>query len=126
MFEIISGGADDVLAVRGKGCVTAEDCRDTLIPEAVRRVERHGSLQLLCCLGPEFDGVTPGALWADTRLGLRHRGGVGRMAVDTDVEWIAEAVRLFAPLFHRPVQGFSDAQFDAARKWIVAPEAAVA
>ena len=60
-----------------------------------------------------------GAVWADTKLGLAHWGDFGRMAVVTDVEWITNAVRLFAPLFHHPVRAFSTAEFDAARGWIL-------
>ena len=119
MFEIMSGFPEDVLAVRGKGRVSAEDYRDTLIPEALRRIKQHRSLRLLCFLGPEFEGMTPGAVWADTKLGLAHWGDFGRMAVVTDMEWITNAVRLFAPLFHHPVRAFSTAEFDAARSWIL-------
>jgi hypothetical protein len=72
---------------------------------------------LLCFLGPEFEGMTPGAVWADTTLDLAHWGDFGRMAAVTDVEWITNAVRLFAPLFHHPVCAFAPAEFDAARNW---------
>jgi SpoIIAA-like len=121
MLEIMKEFPEAVLAIRGKGRVSAEDYRDTLIPEALRRIKQHGSLRLLCYLGPEFEGITPGAIWADTKLGLTHWGDFGRMAVVTDVEWIADAVRLFAPLFHHPVRVFPNTAFDAARTWIVQP-----
>jgi len=119
MLEIMKDLPEAILAVRGKERVSAEDYRDTLIPEALRRIKQHGSLRLLCYLGPEFEGMTPGAIWADTKLGLTHWGDFGRMAVVTDVEWIADAVRLFAPLFHHPIRVFSNADLDAARTWIV-------
>jgi hypothetical protein len=121
MLEIMKEFPEAVLAVRGRGRVSAEDYRDTLIPEALRRIKQHGSLRLLFYLGPEFEGVTPGAVWADTKLGLAHWGDFGRMAVVTDVDWIANAVRLFASLFHHPVRAFSTAEFDAARSWILQP-----
>jgi hypothetical protein len=50
MFEIVPGFPEDVLAVRGRGRVSAEDYRDTLIPEALRRIKQHRSLRLLCIL----------------------------------------------------------------------------
>jgi stage II sporulation SpoAA-like protein len=106
MFEIMQGFPDDVLAVGGKGRISAEDYRDTLIPEALRRIKHHGSLRLLCYLGPEFEGATPGAIWADTKLALTHWGDFGRIAVVTDVKWLVNAVDLFAPLFHYPVRVF--------------------
>jgi hypothetical protein len=39
MFEIMPGFPEVVLAVRGKGRVSAEDYRNTLIPEALRRIK---------------------------------------------------------------------------------------
>ena len=67
MFEIMPGFPEDVLAVRGKGRVSAEDYRDTLIPEALRRIKQHRSLRLLCFLGAGVRGHDAGA-----RLG-RHQ-----------------------------------------------------
>ncbi len=118
MLEIMKGFPENILAVRGTGRVSGEDYRDTLIPEALRRIKQHGSLRLYCELGPQFEGMTPGAVWADTKLGLTHWGDFGRMAVVTDVHWIADAVRLFAPLFHHPVRAFPNAESEAARTWI--------
>ena len=121
MFEVMHGFPDDVLAIRGTGRISAEDYRDTLIPEALRRIKQHGSLRMLCYLGPEFEGMTPGAIWADTKLGVQHWGDFGRLAVVTDVEWITNAVRLFAPFFHHPVRAFSNVDLDEARRWILQP-----
>ena len=119
MFEIMQGFPDHILAVGGKGRISAEDYRDTLIPEALRRIKQHGSLRLLCYLGPEFEGMAPGAIWADTKLGLTHWGDFGRMAVVTDAKWIVNAVRLFAPLFHHPVRVFPTDHLENAKRWIV-------
>ena len=121
MLEIVREFPEAILAVRGRGRVSAEDYRDTLIPEARRRIQQHGSLRLLFYLGPGFEGMTPGAIWADTKFGLTHWSDFARMAVVTDVEWMADAVRLFAPMFHHPVRVFPNADFDAARAWIEQP-----
>ncbi len=63
--------------------------------------------------------MAPGAIWADTKLGLRHWGDFGRMAVVTDTKWIVNAVRLFAPLFHHPVRVFPNEHLEDAKRWIV-------
>ena len=123
MFEVMEGFPEEVLAVRGTGRIGVDDYRDMLIPEVVRRIEQHRSLRLLLYLGPEFKGMTPGAMWADAKLGVSHWGDFGRMAVVTDVEWITNAVRLFAPLFHHPVRAFRNAQLEEAKRWIVQSDA---
>ena len=119
MIEMMDGFPENVLAIRAKGRVDAEDYRQTLIPEVARRVKSHGALRLLYQLGPEFEGMTPGAMWADAALGIHHWGDFGRIAVVTDVEWIANAVRLFAPLFRHPVRVFRNAELEEAKGWIM-------
>jgi len=119
MIDKMLGFPDEVLAVSARGRVTAEDYRETLVPEALNRIERHGTVRLLYHLGPEFDGMTPGAMWADATLGLQHWADFSRVAVVTDVKWIAEAVRLFGPLFRNPVRVFPNDRLDDARLWIL-------
>jgi stage II sporulation SpoAA-like protein len=118
MFELIEDLPDDVLGISAVGHVDAQDYRDTLIPEALRRIERHRSLRVLYYLGPRFEGMTSSALWADMKLGVRHWGDFGRMAIVTDVDWIMRAVKLFAPLFHHPVRVFSNSELQKAKVWI--------
>ncbi len=127
MIEFMSGYPDNVLAVSATGRISADDYRKTLVPEAQRRILREGSLRLIYHLGQRFEGMTPGAMWADATLGLRHWGDFGRIAVVTDAAWITNAVRLFAPLFHHPVRVFTEAEFEDARRWILQanPEPAV-
>lgn len=119
MIEILPGFPDEVLAVRASGRVSANDYRETLVPEVRRRIERNGSLRMLFQLGPEFDGMTPGAMWSDATLGIRHWGDFGRIAVVTDVDWIASGVRLFTPFFRHAVKLYPNAGFDEARQWIL-------
>jgi hypothetical protein len=118
MLEVMAGFPADVLAVRGSGRISADDYRKTLVPEVLRHVERHRSLRLLLWLGTAVEGMTPGAMWEDTKLGLRHWGDFGRIAVVTDIDWIGNAVRLFAPLFHHPVRLFPNRELDEAKRWI--------
>jgi len=123
MIEVLKDFPDDVLAVRASGRLSAGDYRETLIPEVERRVERHGSLRMLFQLGPQFDGVTPGAMWSDATLGIRHWSDFGRIAVVTDSDWIVNAVRLFAPFFRHAVKVYPNSRIEEARGWILQPEA---
>jgi hypothetical protein len=122
MLKLLEGFPDDVLAVEGAGEVTAEDYRTVMVPQMLEKMSRHKSLKLFYHLGGGFAGMSPGALWQDAKLGLGHWSGWGRLAVVTDTGWIADAVRLFGPLFHHPVRAFPDAEFDAARRWLTSPE----
>jgi len=126
MLKILADFPDDVLAVEGHGEVTAEDYKSVLIPAALAKIGRHKSLRILCILGPAFTGMSPGAMWQDTKLGIAHWGDWGRMAVVTDTKWIADAVRLFTPLFHHPLRVFANAELSAAKVWILEKDARAA
>jgi SpoIIAA-like len=119
MLEILKGYPDDVLAITAKGRVTAEDYRKVLIPEADARIARHEALRVLLNFGPDFDGLTAGAAWSDLKFGLSHLSNFGRVALVSDVTWIRDAARLFAPLFRLPFRTFSNAERGAAEAWIV-------
>lgn len=123
MIEILKNYPDHVLAVSGTGHVTAADYETVLVPEANARFARHGAVDVLYVLGPGYQGFSPGAAWADTKFGLSHLSNFGRLAVVTDVGWIKDAVRMFAPLIRHPVRCFSNAELAAARDWIVEKEA---
>ncbi len=121
MIEVQDDYPDTVLAVEGIGTITADDYREVLVPEAERRIAAHGTIRLLCHLGARYTGLTAGAAWADTRLGIAHWHGFERIAIVTDTGWIRDSIRLFAPLFRYPVKAFANKEFAAARQWIVEP-----
>jgi len=122
VLTILTGFPENVLAVSASGEVTAEEYRKLLLPAARAGMRDHTFLNLFCYLGPEFTGVTSGAMWEDTKLGMAHWGSWGRVAVVSDVRWIKDTVRIFAPLFHHPVRVFPLAESEAARRWIAESE----
>lgn len=126
MLVILSEFPDNVLAVSASGEVTAKDYREVLVPAALARLKSHEHLNFYYCLGADFLGFSAGAFWEDARIGIAHWRGWGRIAVVTDVKWIADAVRLFTPLFHYPVRVFSNADERTACAWIVEKDAQAA
>ncbi|MEZ5776470.1 MAG: STAS/SEC14 domain-containing protein [Hyphomicrobiaceae bacterium] len=120
MITLMEGYPDDVLAISGTGHVTAEDYHRVLVPEAEARIARNGSISVLFLLGDGFAGYSPGAIWADTEFGLGHLSAFDRVALVTDTKWIAEAARIFSPLFRKPFRIFPAADLAKARNWILA------
>ena len=118
MIEILQGYPDEVLAISGTGRVTERDYRDILIPEADARIARHGSVRILYLLGPGYEGFDPAAAWSDLKFGVSRWSKLGRIALVTDVVWIREAARLFAPFFHHALRVFSVGELDEASSWI--------
>jgi len=119
-FEVMEGLPDDVLGIAARGEITARDYAETLRPLIEAKLKAHPKLRLLYRLGPRFD-YTAGAVLADARLGLSHWSDFARIAVVTDIDWIARSVRLFAPLIRGEVRVFADGDLEAAKAWVVAP-----
>jgi len=119
MLNILPGFPDKVLAIEGKGEITAEDYKIVLIPAALSKLKRYDHLRLFCHLGPEFKGLSSGAMWEDLKLGVGHWGQWGRAAIVSDIKWIVDGTRMFAPLFHSPMRAFPNAEYDAAKAWVM-------
>lgn len=118
MIEILESPKDDILEVRLSGKVTGEDYDETLTPAIEAASAKHDKIRMLAQIGPGFEGYTLQAAWDDTRLGLTHWNGFERVAVATDVDWIATAVRAVSFAMPCPVKAFDLTDLDSARQWV--------
>jgi hypothetical protein len=121
MIEVVEGTPEGVLEIRAVGEVTGEDYEKVLAP-AVEKRKRRGKIRLLYRLGPEFEGYTAAAMWDDAKLGLRNLAAFERVAVVSDVAWVAGAVRAFAFAIPCPARVFPNRELAEARTWIAAVE----
>jgi SpoIIAA-like len=70
MIEPIEGAPEGVLAFRASGKVEESDYDNVLRPAIERATEAGKKLRLVYELGPEFERMTAGATWEDTKLGM--------------------------------------------------------
>ena len=117
-FEVLDGYPDDVAAFRAEGVITRDDYQKTLIPVLEERISAQGKVKLLYWCGEEFEGFSAGAMWDDARFGLTHWGDFSKIAVVSDIEWVRQSVRFFAPLMRASVQVFHNAEIEDAKSWI--------
>lgn len=122
-IEIQRDGA--LLEIELSGQITAADYRATLVPAIETALREHDRIRVLVVAGENFKGFDPGAIWADTQLALGHWSGFDRLAVATDIRWLAAAVRLAAPLIGCPVRVFSLIDTETAHRWLRDPLGAV-
>lgn len=120
MIEILQGYPDNVLAISGKGVISAEDYRSVLVPAVEKALERHRKVRLLYRIGPDCTGFEPGAMWEDFRVGVEHLTRWERVAVVTDTEWIRHTMSAIGFLIPIDMRVFALAESDAARDWITA------
>ena len=118
MIEILPGYPDAVLAVSASERVTTEDYRNVLAPAVEDRLRRHQQLRFLYHLGPGFKRFTTTALWDDARLGFHHLRDFERIAVVTDVDWLARLASTAGRTLGLEIRSFGNGELDAARDWI--------
>ena len=121
MLELIPTLPDHVVGVVASGEVTANDYATILIPAVEAALEKHGKVRMLYHVGPAFKSFTAGALWDDMKVGVAHWKAWEKVAVVTDVDWVAGAMRFFGFAMPCPVKVFANKDLAEATEWIVAP-----
>jgi SpoIIAA-like len=125
MIELLTDMPPGTVGFRAKGEIEREDYDKVLTPELNRALEA-GELRTLYVI-EDVEKIEPSALWADSKLGfdlaVRHRGAWVRSAIVTDIDWMAQATRLFAWMIPGEVRVFALAELAQAKTWVAgAPE----
>ena len=119
MIELLPEFPDNVIAVSCRGKVTRRDYEEVLVPHVERMLEKHERLRLYYEVGPEFEGIEPGAVWEDFKVGVEHLSRWERIAVVTDVDWIGHSIRAFGFLIPGEIRIFAMKEVRQARDWIM-------
>lgn len=117
-FEVIEGLPRDVVAVRAVGIITGDDYRETLLPLVDEKLKEHDMLKLLFVMGDEYATFSGDAAWEDTKFDFKHLRDFSRIAVVTDVNWVARTMKIFAPILPYALKVFSMAELEEAKSWI--------
>ena len=119
MMEIMQDMPDFAVAVRASGQVTGKDYEDILIPAVESGLKRHEKIRVLYQMDRDFSGFTAGALLDDARIGLRRRNAFEKIAVVTDVDWIAKSAHFFSLFVPCPVKVFGNHDISLAKAWLL-------
>ena len=118
-FQVLGGYPDDVVALLADGIITHDDYEKTLIPIVKNKIRIHGKIKLLYWCGEEFKGFSAGAMLDDAKFGLMHLGDFLKIAVVSDIEWVRQSIKLFAPFISAPIQVFHNSDIENANRWII-------
>lgn len=118
MLHILPETAGDIMVLQATDKLTAKDYQDIFLPLLEEKVAAHGSVRCLLYLDHNFIGWDAGALWEDTKLGLKHRQDFTRLAVVGGAAWVDWAVSLGELFIAGEAQHFSENQFLQALHWI--------
>jgi hypothetical protein len=114
-----------IQALEAVGTVTAADYARVFAPMVDRAARAGDRMRLLYQFGPSFERITAGALWADTRLGLKYVRLLGGCAVVSDIGWIRAPSHAIGTWMPCPVQVYDNDERDDAVAWLTSlPELA--
>ena len=120
MFRPIETAPPGIVAFSAEGKITDSDYKSVLIPAVDAAVKAHGKARILIRFGPEFEGYTAHAMLDDAVFGTAHYTAFRRIAMVTDVDWLASTMRLFAPFIPGKMRVFPLAGQDEAMAWVAA------
>ena len=120
MIEHLSNLPDNVVGIAASGHVTVADYKTVLLPAIEAALKKHDKVRLLYELSSNFTGFTTGAMWEDMKVGMAHLTAWERVAVVTDVSWVANAASMFGFVMPCPVKVFSIKDRAEAEAWILA------
>jgi len=118
MIKCMQGLPAGVIGFEASGKVSGHDYESVLMPAVEAATAEGGKLHLLYLLGPGFDGYEFGAIWDDTKVGLRHLGAWQKIALVSDVEWMRNAVKVFGFALPGEMRVFSVAELEQAKTWL--------
>lgn len=124
MLAQISGLPDGVEGLEAQGTLTSGDYARVFAPLVEQHRQRGHRLRLLYQFGPDFKGFTPGALWADSRLGARYLPVLDGCAMVTDIDWIRGPGQSIANWMPCPVRVYDNAHRDDAARWLASLDVA--
>ena len=118
MFKLIPDLPDHVIGIDVSGKVTADDYRDQLNPLIEEKLRSHKRLDMLCRFDDDWQGVEPGAMWQDLRVGMGSIGHWGRVAMVTDSIWLKNSVNFFGFLWPGHLRHFSLDEYQQSHDWV--------
>ena len=120
MLERIKSTSPNVLAMRAVGKITDEDYKTVLIPAVESQIQAQRKVRFVYVIGPEFESFSMQAMLDDALFGLHHWRDLERVAVVTDRESIAHAMRIFMPPLPAKSKVFHTDQLKDALAWAAA------
>ncbi|MFD0987910.1 SpoIIAA family protein [Methyloligella solikamskensis] len=120
MIEMLEGFPDNIVAVAYRGEISAEDYEKVLVPAVEKCLKEYGKIRLYAEIGSDLKGIDAGAAFEDFSVGMKNYVHWERVAVVTDHDWIANAVRFFSFMMPGAMKPFAPSDKAAATEWLEA------
>ncbi len=118
MLEIIPRSQGKILGVRLTGKVTDSDYEEIFLPALQKVIDEFGKVRCLYFMDSGFEGWTLGAMWDDTKFGVRHRNDFEKCAIVGGPKWAEWGTKLVAHFLSAEIKTYSEDQVEEAWSWI--------
>jgi hypothetical protein len=119
MIERIDDMPAGTWGLRASGKLTRADYEDVLEPVMKEAIASDEARMVVVIA--DYDGIEPGAALEDAKVGLqvqlRNRSAWKRIAVVTDIEWMAKTMRAFAWLLPGELEIYGLDRVEDAKAW---------
>lgn len=118
MLKELTSVPAGIQALEAVGTVTTDDYNRVFAPLVDRARGTDSRMRLLYQFGPGFERITPGALWADTRLGFGYLPLLDGCAVVSDIDWIRAPAHGIGAWMPCPMRVYDNEERDDAVAWL--------
>lgn len=118
MIEVMPESQGNVIGVKISGKITTREYEDTIIPRVEAVLKEYGKARFMYVLDGGFQGAEAGAMWDDTKLGLKHRHDFEKVALVGGAKWMAWLTKLCATFISGEIKTFSLEQLQEAWVWL--------
>ncbi|MDO9532342.1 MAG: STAS/SEC14 domain-containing protein [Deltaproteobacteria bacterium] len=118
MIEVMAESQGNVIGVRISGKITTREYEDTIIPRVEAVLKEHAKVRFMYVLDGGFQGAEAGAMWDDTKLGLKHRHDFEKVAMVGGARWMEWLTKLCATFISGEIKTFPLEQLQEAWVWL--------
>jgi hypothetical protein len=120
LVERLDDVPDGVVGLRASGKLTKDDYKDVLEP-GLKEAMDTGEARVLFVIA-DYEGIETGAALEDIKTGLgvelSRRKDWKRLAVVTDIDWMAKAMHAFAWAMPGELAVYGTGELEEAKSWV--------
>jgi hypothetical protein len=120
MIEVMSESQGNAIGLKFSGKITTQEYEETLIPRLEAIFKEHGKARLMYVVEDDFQGAEAGAMWDDTKLGVKHRNDFEKLALVGGPKWMEWLTKLCAKFISGETKTFPLEQLKDAWVWLKA------
>ena len=118
MIEVMPESAGNVFGVKVSGKITGQEYEDVIIPGVEAILREHDKVRFMWLLDDSFQGAAAGAVWDDTKFGLKHRHDFEKLALVGGSKWMEWLTKLAAKFISGETRVFPAEQLQEAWDWL--------